>query len=79
MPKVELILTTFDWVPEMPQGYVRDIRVRWGQVMEIPHIDDEVIDRIQELKKQRLPFIDTTQKNGLASRMTIKFSSAKCF
>ena len=24
----DLILTTFDWVPEMPRGYVRDIRVR---------------------------------------------------
>jgi len=26
----KLILTTFDWVPEMPRGYVRDIRVRWA-------------------------------------------------
>jgi glutathione S-transferase len=26
----ELTLTTFDWVPEMPRGYVRDIRVRWA-------------------------------------------------
>ncbi|MGH8764048.1 MAG: glutathione S-transferase family protein [Nitrosospira sp.] len=25
-----LILTTFDWVPEIPRGYVRDIRVRWA-------------------------------------------------
>jgi glutathione S-transferase len=25
-----LILTTFDWVPETPRGYVRDIRVRWA-------------------------------------------------
>ena len=25
-----LILTTFDWVPEMPRGYVRDLRVRWA-------------------------------------------------
>src|ERR1700742_4150228 len=25
-----LTLTTFDWVPEMPRGYVRDIRVRWA-------------------------------------------------
>jgi glutathione S-transferase len=25
-----LILTTFDWVPEMPRGYVRDIRARWA-------------------------------------------------
>jgi glutathione S-transferase len=27
---VDLILTTFDWVPAMPRGYVRDIRVRWA-------------------------------------------------
>lgn len=26
----ELTLFTFDWVPEMPRGYVRDIRVRWA-------------------------------------------------
>lgn len=25
----ELILTTFDWVPKLPRGYVRDLRVRW--------------------------------------------------
>jgi glutathione S-transferase len=25
-----LTLTTFDWVPEPPRGYVRDIRVRWA-------------------------------------------------
>lgn len=26
----QLILTTFDWVPELPRGVVRDIRVRWA-------------------------------------------------
>jgi glutathione S-transferase len=26
----ELILTTFDWVPELPRGFVRDLRVRWA-------------------------------------------------
>jgi glutathione S-transferase len=26
----ELVLTTFDWVPEVPRGHVRDIRVRWA-------------------------------------------------
>ena len=25
-----LVLTTFDWVPEPPRGFVRDIRVRWA-------------------------------------------------
>lgn len=26
----KLVLTTFDWVPEGPRGYVRDLRVRWA-------------------------------------------------
>jgi glutathione S-transferase len=26
----DLILTTFDWVPEPPRGYVRDLRARWA-------------------------------------------------
>jgi glutathione S-transferase len=26
----DLVLTTYDWVPEPPRGYVRDIRVRWA-------------------------------------------------
>lgn len=26
----QLILTTWDWVPEPPRGFVRDIRVRWA-------------------------------------------------
>jgi glutathione S-transferase len=25
-----LVLNTFDWVPEKPRGYVRDLRVRWA-------------------------------------------------
>lgn len=30
-PKMQntIVLTTFDWVPDFAQGYVRDIRVRW--------------------------------------------------
>lgn len=26
----EFVLTTFDWVPEFPRGYVRDLRIRWA-------------------------------------------------
>jgi len=26
----ELVLTTYDWVPEMVRGFVRDLRVRWA-------------------------------------------------
>ncbi|WP_410218145.1 glutathione S-transferase family protein [Paracoccus sp. (in: a-proteobacteria)] len=24
-----VVLTTYDWVPEFPRGYVRDLRIRW--------------------------------------------------
>jgi glutathione S-transferase len=34
----DLILTTFDWVPEKPRGFVRDIRVRWAlEEAELPY------------------------------------------
>lgn len=26
----ELVLTTYDWVPPPPRGYVRDLRIRWA-------------------------------------------------
>ncbi len=26
----EIVLTTFNWVPEFPRGYVRDLRIRWA-------------------------------------------------
>ena len=26
----ELVLTTYDWVPDLPRGYVRDVRIRWA-------------------------------------------------
>jgi len=26
----DLVLTTLDWVPEFPRGFVRDLRVRWA-------------------------------------------------
>jgi glutathione S-transferase len=29
-PMTDLILTTFDWVPKGPRGFVRDLRVRWA-------------------------------------------------
>jgi len=39
----DLTLTTFDWVPEMPRGYVRDIRVRWAlEEAALPYHVDSV-------------------------------------
>jgi glutathione S-transferase len=26
----ELVLTTYDWVPDLPRGFVRDLRIRWA-------------------------------------------------
>lgn len=26
----DLTVVTFDWVPELPRGYVRDVRIRWA-------------------------------------------------
>jgi len=26
----DLVITTFDWVPDSPRGYVRDLRLRWA-------------------------------------------------
>src|SRR3954453_13188371 len=34
----DLVFTTFDWVPELPRGYVRDLRVRWAlEEAELPY------------------------------------------
>ncbi|MEJ6394074.1 glutathione S-transferase family protein [Gymnodinialimonas sp. 2305UL16-5] len=34
----ELILTTLDWVPEFPRGFVRDLRIRWAlEEADIPY------------------------------------------
>lgn len=34
----ELIVTTYDWVPEMPRGLVRDLRIRWAlEEAELPY------------------------------------------
>jgi len=34
----ELIIWTFDWVPQMPRGFVRDLRLRWAcEEAGLPH------------------------------------------
>ncbi len=30
MSDVPLTIVTYDWVPDFPRGFVRDIRVRWA-------------------------------------------------
>ncbi|GAB3452166.1 glutathione S-transferase family protein [Massilia terrae] len=39
----ELVLTTFDWVPELPRGFVRDLRVRWAlEEAQLPYTVESV-------------------------------------
>ncbi|OFE13452.1 glutathione S-transferase [Pseudohongiella acticola] len=34
----EFVVTTYDWVPEVPRGYVRDLRIRWAlEEAELPY------------------------------------------
>jgi glutathione S-transferase len=48
----DLILTTFDWVPQLPRGYVRDLRVRWAlEEAGLPY------------RVESVPFKDRTSKH----------------
>ncbi|MBF8221205.1 glutathione S-transferase family protein [Halomonas sp. 328] len=50
----DLILTTFDWVPEMPRGYVRDLRVRWAlEEAGLPYRVESVPFRSREAEHYR--------------------------
>ncbi len=59
-----LILTTYDWVPEMPRGFVRDIRVRWAleeaglpyQVESVP-FDDRSDPRYAQQPFSQVPWL----------------------
>src|SRR5262249_12365621 len=48
----DLTLTTFDWVPDLPRGYVRDLRVRWA--LEEAHLPYRVAS---------VPFRDRTTEH----------------
>ncbi|MCZ0960429.1 glutathione S-transferase family protein [Paracoccus benzoatiresistens] len=59
-----LVLTTYDWVPEFPRGFVRDIRVRWlleelgrpYQVETVP-VREKSPDHIANQPFAQVPFI----------------------
>jgi len=45
----DLVLTTFDWVPKTPRGYVRDLRVRWAlEEAGLPYRVDSVPFRTRD-------------------------------
>lgn len=60
----ELVITTFDWVPEPPRGYVRDIRLRWAceeagfgySVRTVP-FNDRGVDHFVRQPFGQVPFL----------------------
>jgi glutathione S-transferase len=60
----DLVLTTFDWVPELPRGFVRDIRVRWAleeaglpyRVASVP-FDDRNADHFSHQPFGQVPWL----------------------
>jgi hypothetical protein len=52
MRMAELVLTTYDWVPQGPRGYVRDLRVRWA--LEEAHLPYRVESTLSATGRQRI-------------------------
>jgi glutathione S-transferase len=60
----DLTLTTFDWVPEGPRGFVRDIRLRWAceeagltySVRTVP-FNDRGADHLARQPFSQVPFL----------------------
>ena len=50
----DLILTTLDWVPDFPRGFVRDLRIRWA--LEEADLPYEVATTPVGDPKARLPY-----------------------
>ena len=59
-----LVLTTYDWVPDFPRGFVRDIRIRWlmeelgrpYRVETVP-MEDRTADHLASQPFHQVPFI----------------------
>ncbi|TYR32713.1 glutathione S-transferase family protein [Mesorhizobium microcysteis] len=61
----ELTIWTYDWVPEGPRGFVRDLRLRWaceeaGLAYEIKTVafDDRATNHLDRQPFGQVPFID---------------------
>ena len=60
----DLVLTTFDWVPEGPRGFVRDLRLRWAceeagldySVQTVP-FNDRGADHLAHQPFSQVPFL----------------------
>ena len=61
----ELTIWTLDWVPEMPRGFVRDLRLRWAceeaglryAIRTIP-FDDRATNHLARQPFGQVPFLD---------------------
>lgn len=61
----ELTIWTLDWVPEMPRGFVRDLRLRWAceeaglpyAVRGVP-FDDRATNHLDRQPFGQVPFLD---------------------
>jgi glutathione S-transferase len=54
----DLTLTTYDWVPEAPRGFVRDIRVRWALEEAADTGDTPGWKRLDDFLKARLRHLE---------------------
>src|SRR6266542_6287368 len=67
----DMILTTFDWVPEMPRGFVRDLRVRWaleevGQPYQVRLVSFRAMKEPEHLALHPFGQIPTYEEGDLA-------------
>ena len=60
----ELTIWTYDWVPEGPRGFVRDLRLRWAcEEADIPYsvkavpFDDRQINHLEQQPFGQVPFL----------------------
>lgn len=60
----DIVLTTYDWVPDAPRGYVRDIRVRWALEeaglpyrLETTSFKDRNVDHVKHQPFAQVPWL----------------------
>ena len=67
----ELVLTTYNWVPEPPRGFVRDLRIRWaleevGQPYEVRLVSFQAMKEPAHLALHPFGQIPTYEEGDLA-------------
>ena len=61
----DIAIWTLDWVPEMPRGFVRDLRLRWAcEEAGLPYsvrpvaFDDRATNHLERQPFGQVPFLD---------------------